>query len=59
MTLTKPQTKSLYRKWLQNDQGLTYLSFRRSVIVNTLSDCAIVKWCGLYLGIELDGYTHS
>jgi hypothetical protein len=22
-------------------------------------DCAMVHWCGMWLGIEQDGYTHS
>ncbi len=22
-------------------------------------DCVMIEWCGMWLGIELDGYTHS
>lgn len=36
---------------------LTYMQFRRSVIISR--DCAMVQWCGMWLGIEHDGYTHS
>ena len=57
MKLNKAQRKALHRKWTQNDQGLTYLQFRRTVLPGF--DCAMVLWCNMWLGIELDGYTHS
>ena len=57
MTLTKQQRASLKRKWTQDTQGMSYLAFRRAVIV--FHDCIMVQWCGMWLGIETDGYTHS
>jgi len=57
MTLNKAQRVALHRKWLQADQGLSYLAFRRTVKHGF--DCAMVEWCGMWLGIESDGYTHS
>jgi hypothetical protein len=36
---------------------LTYREFRKSV--QRGSDCVLVPWCGMWLGIESDGYTHS
>ena len=41
-----------FHYWLRG-----YKAFRRGVRVGT--DCAMVEWCGMWLGIELDGYTHS
>ncbi len=35
----------------------SYLQFRRSV--QRGYDCIMVPWCGMWLGIEQDGYTHS
>jgi len=55
--LTKPQRAAVYRKWSQNDQGLTYRQFRATV--QSGCDCAMVYWSGMWLGIEPDGYTHS
>lgn len=55
--LNKAQRKALHRKWVQNDQGLSYLEFRRTVSAGF--DCVMVRWCGMWLGIETDGYTHS
>ena len=55
--LNTEQRKALHRKWVQNNQGLTYLQFRRTVMQGF--DCAMVRWSGMWLGIELDGYTHS
>lgn len=34
-----------------------YRRFRRTVQPGY--DCAMVHWCGMWLGIEKDGYTHS
>ena len=47
----------------QNEQyyGLaryaTYREFRRTAQQGF--DCLMVPWCGMWLGIEKDGYTHS
>jgi hypothetical protein len=63
MKLTKPQQKSLLTKWSQDDQGLSFLKFRRSVVrgLDETSDPAyvVVRWCHMWLCIEIDGYTHS
>jgi hypothetical protein len=61
MKLTKQQRASLKRKWTQDSQGMSYLAFRRTVRALGFSggDCIMVKWCGMWLGIETDGYTHS
>ena len=37
----------------------TYREFRKTAYVNTMMDCVLVQWCGMTLGIERDGYTHS
>ena len=55
--LTKPQRKSLHRKWTQDNQGLSYRAFRKTV-VQTI-DCIMVKWSGMWLAILDDGSTHS
>lgn len=36
---------------------MTYLQFRRLAFQSY--DCVMVPWCGMWLGIEPDGYTHS
>lgn len=35
----------------------TYRQFRRTVRIG--SGCIMVPWCGMWLGIEPDGHTHS
>jgi len=57
MRLTREQRESLYRKWLQDSQGLTYKQFRKGVFYGP--GCIMINWCGMWLGIETDGYTHS
>jgi hypothetical protein len=57
MCLTKPQRVALKRVFFRDNQGLTYLAFRRGVVPG--HGCIMVKWSGMWLGIETDGYTHS
>ena len=57
MTLNRNQRVALHRKWLQENQGMSYMQFRRTVQHGY--DCVMVQWCGMWLGIETDGYTHS
>ena len=61
--LTKEQQCAVKRIYSRDWGGYpkpSYLEFRRSVSQPVLmDDCVIVHWCGMYLGIESDGYTHS
>jgi hypothetical protein len=57
ISLTRQQRVSLHRKWCQDSQGMTYREFRKTVQPGW--ECVMVKWCGMWLGIETDGYTHS
>ena len=57
MRINKLQAKSLKRMWEQDSQGMSYLQFRRTVEAGW--GCIMVRWCGMTLGIEPDGYTHS
>ena len=36
---------------------MTYRQFRKLAI--TSFGCVMIPWCGMWLGIETDGYTHS
>ena len=68
--LTKAQRKALAKVYNRRPEdnipnprigfvGRSYLTFRRTAHNNGLMDCVMVPWCGMWLGIELDGYTHS
>lgn len=66
MTLNKNQQLALLRVFCRQNPSAAhnfrmwrgaYVRFRRTVRVGR--DCAMVQWCGMWLGIELDGYTHS
>jgi hypothetical protein len=58
-TLTRAQRKALHRVWQRNDQGMSYRAFRRTARCSWLGDYLLVRWCGMTLGIEADGFTHS
>jgi hypothetical protein len=55
--MTNEQNKSLYRKWKKADQGMTFREFSESAV--QWHNCIMVKWSGMWLGIETDGHTHS
>ena len=66
MTLNKAQQQALFRVFCRDNPSAAtnfpmwsraYRCFRRKVTIGR--DYAMVKWAGMYLGIELDGYTHS
>ena len=60
VSITKAQQQALLRKWKDHDNGMTYRQFRRSVESGFCMDGAVVvPWCGMWLAIETDGYTHS
>jgi hypothetical protein len=60
INLTKEQRQALHTVWLRNNQGKTYREFRTTVQPQLCGDSAVmVQWCGMWLGIEPDGYTHS
>jgi len=58
ITLTKAQRIALHRLYLRDTTvAASYRQFRRSVQHGW--DCIMIEWCGMWLGIEKDGYTHS
>ena len=64
--LTKPPQIALKKLYNREWEGRPYwekpesfLKFRRTVKPAIGLDCVIVPWCGIFLGIETDGYTHS
>lgn len=60
MRITRAQAEALARQHRQADNGMTYLQFRRSTHPTFgMNDAITVKWCGMWLAIEADGYTHS
>lgn len=57
--LSKAQRKSLFRVWQRNSQNMSYRQFRKQVQPYFGDSAVLVPWCGMWLGIEPDGYTHS
>lgn len=52
------QMWSLYRKFKQNPDGsVGFTDFMQRAEPG--SDYIMIWWCGMWLGIELDGYCHS
>ena len=72
MKLTRKQRRALYTLYqrgplifsngqthsaVSGEQPLTYRQFRHCI--RPAWNCIMVPWCGQWLGIETDGYTHS
>jgi hypothetical protein len=65
IVLTRQQRVALKRlydridteKFCRTIKPVTYKEFRRSVSKGW--DCVMVYWCGMWVGIETDGYTHT
>ena len=67
ITLSKPQRlalKKLFDRQTENrrpeqSRCRTYRQFRASVQPFIGGGCVLVEWCGMWVGIEPDGYTHT
>ena len=63
--LTRRQREAMYRVYSRPVDGTTrtglrgYRAFRRTVAYDGLMNCVMIHWCGMWLGIEPDGHTHS
>jgi predicted transcriptional regulator of viral defense system len=65
--LSRAQREALYKVYRRDTEGERftqisfrgYRAFRRTARYDTLCDCVMLPWCGMWLGIERDGYTHS
>lgn len=58
--ITEAQAKSLRRVYGRNTDGApTFGAFVRRAVTAFGGDCVMLHWCGMWLGIEKDGYTHS
>jgi hypothetical protein len=55
--ITRKQREALRRIWARGADDRTYRQLRRDVVLG--HDCLMLKWAGMWLGIERDGYTHS
>jgi len=62
--MNRQQLESLYRVFCRDPDGSpSFLHFRRraelGVACRPDERTYLILWCGMWLGIEPDGYTHS
>jgi len=55
---TKAQQQALLSLYQRYQQSPTFLRFRRNAFW-AFGNVLMVPWCGMIIGIEPDGYTHS
>lgn len=56
---TRAQREAVARKFAQDPDGSpTYRAFRARARPG-FDGVLMLQWCGMWLGIERDGYTHS
>ena len=58
LKITRAQREALYGVYCRTPLEVSYREFRRSAAI-AFGDCLMVKWQGMDLGIETDGYVHS
>jgi len=59
-TMNKAERTALKRLFdRQDNPDGTYLQFRRSVYYYFLMGCWGVPYCGMFVGIESNGHTHT
>lgn len=58
--LTPQQMTALARIWKRDHQYMTLEEFMETAQPTFyMDDAVVVKWSGMWLAIEKDGYTHS
>ncbi len=60
--LTRPQREAIKKMFDRSDRSddpETYLEFRRRFLQCYGGYIGIDNWCGMFVGIETDGYTHT
>jgi hypothetical protein len=59
-TMNKAEQRGLLKLWTRSHDGfVNYLAFRRSCHYIHHMHCWGINWCGMFVGIEHDGYTHT
>lgn len=60
-TITRAQREKIYQKFQQNPSGAeNYRKFRKSFhCYSYMNDMVGGDWCGMFLGIEKDGHSHT
>ena len=60
VTMTTNQIKSLRIKFKQSRDGShDFKEFCSRIYLEPVGDAVVLKWCGMWLCIEPDGYCHS
>ena len=61
--ITRSQREAVKRLYDRSPDGaVSYLAFRRRFIdysIGNIDNYIGAQWCGMFIGIETDGYTHS
>jgi len=61
--MTTEQAEAVLKLFKRNSNGFaTYEEFEKSLVKPMIAGggaIAVDPWCGLYVGIETDGFTHS
>lgn len=57
--MTFPQLRKITLLWRRNPCGMRFAEFLDSAHLNVLCDYVSVVWCGMFVGIEPDGYSHT
>jgi len=56
--VTDAQKATLFRKWQQNNNGLSWPEFVQCACPWDFGAIGVL-WCGMFVGIETDGYPHT
>lgn len=58
--LKRPQLEAIKKLWTRSHDGETsYRMFRSRFYDSRMNGCVMGTWCGMTVGIEDDGHTHT
>lgn len=57
--ITRAQREAIYKKFIRDPDGSpTYRAFRKRAY-KSFDKVVMLSWCGMWVGIETDGYAHT
>lgn len=60
LDITGAQAASIFRKWKQDSNDMTWKEFAATAQPTYgMGGVVVIKWCGMFLAIEENGYTNS
>ena len=57
--ITRAQREAIYKKFIRDPDGSPTYRIFRTRAHKAYAGIVMLRWCGMWVGIETDGYAHT